>query len=59
MTQRTPENLRQMILTWLEATEDEAELLEVLQLVQVLLTRRRLCGPKPSTPPMPDKDQQK
>jgi len=58
MSKRTPEYFRQAILAWLD-TADEEELIEVLELIQVLLTRRRLRGPRPEAPPAPESDQER
>jgi hypothetical protein len=58
MSKPTPHYFRQAILTWLN-TAEEAELIEVLELIQVLLSRRRLRGPTPPAPPPSEGEQEK
>lgn len=58
MVEQAHESFRQAILAWLD-TADEAELIEVLDLIQVLLTRRRLRGPRPEAPPTTESDQER
>lgn len=58
MANPTPEYFRQAILAWLD-TADEAELIEVLDLIQGQLTRRRLRAPRPPESPSPESDRQK
>ena len=58
MAEETPEYLRYGIVNWLD-TAEEAELIEVLELIGVLLTRRRLRGPRPVVPPVPESEQEK
>jgi len=58
MEKRPSESFRQAILAWLD-TADEEELIEVVELIQVLLTRRRLRGRTPEAPPAPESDRQK
>jgi len=58
MEERPSEYFRQAILTWLDTAEEE-ELIEVLELIQVLLSRRRLRGPRPPAPPPSEGEQEK
>jgi len=58
MSKPTPEYFRQAILAWLDTAEEE-ELIEVLELIQVLLTRRRLRGPTPPAAPAPQGEHEK
>jgi hypothetical protein len=58
MTERAHESFRQAMLASLD-TADEAELIEVLELIQVLLTRRRLRGPRPEASTASESDQEK
>ena len=58
MSKPTPHYFRQAILAWLD-TAGEDELIEVLELIQVLLTRRRLRGPRPDAPPAAESDREK
>jgi hypothetical protein len=57
MAEHTPEYHRHTIVAWLDTAEED-ELIEVLELIQVLLTRRRLRGPRPEAPPAPESDQE-
>jgi hypothetical protein len=58
MSKPTPHYFRQAILAWLD-TADEAELIEVLDLIQVLLSRRRLRAPTPPAPPPSEGEHEK
>ncbi|MGD0264283.1 MAG: hypothetical protein ABSD47_04900 [Candidatus Methylomirabilota bacterium] len=58
MAKQAHESFRQAILAWLETAEEE-ELIEVLGLIQVLLSRRRLRGPTPPAPPPSEGEQEK
>jgi len=58
MSKPTREYFREAIQTWLD-TADEEELIEVLELIQTQLTRRRLRGPQPEAPPAPESDQER
>ena len=58
MSKPMPEYFRQAILTWLDKAEEE-ELIEVLELIQVLLSRRRLRAPTPPAPPPSEGEQEK
>lgn len=58
MEERPHESFRQAILAWLD-TADEADLIEVLALIQKLLTRRRIHRMPPPAPPAPETDQER
>lgn len=58
MSKQAHESFRQAILAWLDTAEEE-ELIEVLELIQVLLSRRRLRGPTPPAAPPPEGEHEK
>jgi hypothetical protein len=58
MSHPTPHYVRQAILTWLDKAEED-ELIEVLELIRVLLTRRRLRGATPPAPPPSEAEPEK
>jgi len=49
MAREPAQHFPEAILAWLD-TADEEELIEVLEVIQTQLTRRRLRGPRPGTP---------
>lgn len=58
MAEGTPEHLREAILAWLN-TATESELMEVLELIKVLLMRRRYRDGRPSRQPEPESDRER
>jgi hypothetical protein len=53
---RTAEYLREVIQAWLQ-TASESELMQVFDLIQVLLLRRRYRDDRSSRPPEPEENQ--
>lgn len=55
MMKRTPEYLREVIQAWLQ-TATESDLMQVFELIQVLLLRRRYRDDRSSRPPEPEEN---
>ncbi len=53
----TPEYFRQAIMTWLDRANEE-ELIEVLEVIQAQLTRRRIRDPRSAVAASQDRQQE-